>query len=124
MFRVFFIILFVVGFKTAYAQTESPCQNDIRTFCREARTKVEIVRCLDEHRAQITEACRESQDYYQQLNRNVLKNCAFEKGKFCRGVQPKRGEEPLMNCLWSHEPELSPACHSALQAHENAKRNL
>lgn len=106
------------------------CNADAKIYCAEefagtniqASWKLDLVRCLyDEHADDISVECRASLECRQSLNENLISACQEDQRKFCRGVRPSPGSEPLVDCLEGHFNELSPECASAWTAHDLAK---
>lgn len=116
--------------------TTSPCPEsgacdvDAQVYCPdewsgksvEASYKIDLVNCLyDEHKNDISDECFESLDCRQQLNENLLAACEEDKRKFCMGVRPSPGSEPLVDCLGENFAELTPDCATAWTQHDAAK---
>lgn len=85
--------------------------------------KLALVDCLAHHRDQLSQDCKDSQDRRFVLNQAMVMACAGDTGKYCAGVEPVPGKEPLVDCLKENEDDLSAECKAALDAHEAAKRS-
>lgn len=99
------------------------CDPDFITYCRDTPPgKINRVNCLlNEHYDDISDACRNSLERRQQLNEELVAACTIERAKFCQGVEPKVGSEPMVDCLEEHYEQLSPDCTTAFDAHDAAK---
>lgn len=99
------------------------CDQDTITFCSGIKlTKINRVNCLlNDHYDEISDACRNSLERRQQLNEELVAACEIERAKFCKGVEPEVGAEPMVDCLEENYAQLSPACATAFDAHDAAK---
>lgn len=99
------------------------CDQDAITFCQGTPPgKINLVNCLlDDHYNDISAACRESLERRQQLNEELVDACEVDRATFCKGVEPKVGSEPMVDCLEEHYDQLTPTCAAAWDAHEAAK---
>lgn len=98
------------------------CDEDIQLYCKGVKGKLNLVSCLlDDHKNEISATCLASLERRQQLNEDLVEACKNDQREFCAGVKPAPGEEPLVDCLEEHKPELSPACLEAFEAHDAAK---
>ena len=115
---------------TSTCPDSGACNADAKTYCADewsgtniqASWKLDLVRCLyDDHKDDISDTCRESLECRQVLNESLVTSCKDDQQKFCTGVTPKPGSEPLVDCLEAHFSDLSPACQAAWTAHDEAK---
>lgn len=106
------------------------CNDDAQTYCSselsgtniQASWKLDLVHCLyDQHKDEISPTCRESLECRQKLNEVLVSACEEDKRKFCTGVRPSPGSEPLVACLGEHFAELSTDCADAWTRHDAAK---
>ena len=101
------------------------CNPDMIKYCPgiiESQGKSALVSCLyTDHFNDISDACKESLECHQRLNESVMVSCATDKQKYCATIEPAKGSEPLVTCLWGNESSLSSECLSALQAHKAGK---
>lgn len=84
-----------------------------------ASWKLGLVDCLSKN--PVSQTCEDSQNRREALNEDVITYCAADRGKFCQGVEPIPGQEPMVDCLMEHHDELEPECVAAVDAHEDAK---
>lgn len=100
------------------------CDTDKAIYCPDERTKLGLVSCLlDDHYTEISDACRNSLERRQRLNEELVAACQIDRAKFCQGVEPKAGSEPMVDCLGDHYDQLSAKCAAAWDAHDSAKLN-
>lgn len=100
----------------------NPCKEDVQTFCEGVEQgKMNIINCLKEHWDQISEECKEAQEWHQELNEELLTNCEEDRKEHCQEVEPAVGADPLAECLEAYLPELSPSCREALLNHQAAQ---
>jgi hypothetical protein len=86
-----------------------------------ASWKLGLVDCLGQHEEELSLACQDSLNRRAELNNKVNTACAVDRGKYCRGVEPIPGSEPMIDCLKENYEDLSQACADAVDAHEAAK---
>ncbi len=88
-----------------------PCQEDIRTFCKEVVPgSGRVDSCLKEHQDEISQECREARLGIKEKVRGAVDACAGDVMKFCKGVA--LGDARIARCMKEHEAELSPACRA------------
>lgn len=99
------------------------CNVEATSFCNGLRDgKLALVDCLlNDHYDELSEACRNSLERRQVLNEELVAACSADRGKYCRGVEPQPGSEPMVDCLEEHYTQLSAACAAAFDAHDAAK---
>jgi len=111
---------------TAWAQPPAkrhgPCADDVEKFCKDVQPGSQIRKCLEEHKAELSPACKERfdkmearrQERRQQADARREarhKACKDDIDKFCKD---ERGGGRVMQCLRQHEAELSEACKTEL----------
>ena len=108
-----------------FATGKNPCSRDIVRFCKNANPeKNGIIRCLEEHESELSQACR---NYEMKLagrsgeKRETVKekmsfqrDCKADIPKFCQDVDP--GEDGLVTCIYKSENEVSALCRAWIQA--------
>ncbi len=94
-----------------------PCHADIEKFCKDTpRGKGAIVKCLKEHETEVSMECKEKghemKMHMKEKMKDMRQHCKEDFKKFCADVKGKRGAK--LECLKSHEAELSPTCKETL----------
>lgn len=114
------------------------CKEDARNYCSgfysddwqgfadengyvSASWKLGLVDCLEQNRDLTSEACHDSLDRRATLNEELKAACGVDRGKYCQGVEPIPGSEPMVDCLKANYEMLTEACAVALDAHEASK---
>lgn len=118
IFSLLALSLFVTTF--AYAEGDHPCKADREKFCKDVKAGGgAIVKCLKGHEAELSAACKTSFEEKKakiEAKREERKTehkasreaCKSDMEKFCKDVKPGDGKK--MDCLKSHEAELSEGC--------------
>lgn len=97
----------------AWGESGRPCADDIKKFCSEAKSgKGGIEKCLKEHEADLSAACRERRTEIRKKLEEKQQACKDDVSRFCADVQPGRGG--IVRCLREHEAELSSECRAAM----------
>ncbi|CAE1332042.1 GLG1 [Acanthosepion pharaonis] len=114
-------------YRFTYKFKES-CKKSVMKFCKDKKTKPDVVTCLSEHvrndtlledKHRIDKDCRrqlrvellqrsESVD----LDPELKKACKSDKEKFCANKTP--GNSQIIECLKEHQSHLSPSCHKII----------
>jgi hypothetical protein len=108
------MVLTVLLVSTAAAETPvlaepRPCQEELEKLCSSARPGAGgIVSCLEEHGAELSEACRGRVQNALMRREEAKQACSAEIRRFCPDVTP--GGRRLIKCLSLHVEELSPQC--------------
>ena len=75
---------------------------------------------MQSHKDQVSEPCKqlwaqamERREERREEGREAMRACRGDAQKLCKGVQP--GEGRIVECLRSHQQELSPPCATALR---------
>ena len=98
-----------------------PCAEDIERLCPGVKpAHGGIVRCLKEHQAQLSEACRNHIHARRAKWNERSKACRADVRTLCKGVKPGGGR--LLSCLKEHGAELSPACKAELAEQPGSTR--
>jgi len=87
-----------------------PCAEDFKKLCPGVQ-RGDAAKCLKEHEAQLSRACKDNMQTAQQRAQDIRQVCQAEAAKLCSGVSPGA---PLMQCLRQHSSELSSDCKAAL----------
>ena len=114
----------------AYAAGTGPCSDDIAKFCPDVKPGGgAIMDCLEKHETELSAACREHEvkmhgkrgerkEMVQEYAK-LRKTCGVEMNKFCRSTKPGGGR--IIDCLNSHEKDLSGLCSETLKSMKSAK---
>ena len=95
-----------------------PCQEDADRLCKGRKAGGgRIARCLDEHQADLSKACKDKFDSFKKRVAEVREACEEDAEKFCDAVMPGQGK--IARCLRMHSPDLSPACKKDLDQMQN-----
>jgi hypothetical protein len=92
------------------------CRADVEKLCKGVQPgQGRIVRCLAEHKDQLSAGCREN------VARAESRHpCMKDVETLCKGVQP--GEGRVAQCLKQHEAELSAECKAHHAQERDGKR--
>ena len=89
------------------------CKADVDKLCKDApRGSGGVGRCLREHEAQLSEACKKAIDQVKAEREAMKQACAPDAERLCRDVG--RGPGRVLGCLESHRNELGEACRKKL----------
>lgn len=103
-----FCLSLLVGINI-YAADTRPCADDIANFCKDVKHGGgRIASCLKEDEKDLSPACKARNAEMMMRAKEVDKACADDIDKFCKDVQPGRGN--MARCLREHKDELSPEC--------------
>jgi len=111
-------VLLSISLLTAYAFAQGngpsgPCAQDAKKLCPGVEPGGgRIMKCLHEHEGQLSDACKANIQKGKDELKGKLQSCKDDAQKFCKGIQPGGGK--VMECLKSHQSELSPACQATL----------
>jgi len=108
------------SFRERMQEIRAACEEDAKRFCAGVQPGGgRIARCLQQHQADLSEACRgegqkirQEQGAHRALIRDVQQSCRADAQKFCAGVQPGQGR--IAGCLKSHQGDLSQECTAAI----------
>ncbi len=85
------------------------CKADYEKFCKDVKPgQGRIVKCMKEHEAQLSVACKNQIAADKERAQEFRKACNPDAAKFCKDAKPGHGR--IISCLKSHEAELSPQC--------------
>ncbi|MBN1531852.1 MAG: hypothetical protein JXA20_04255 [Spirochaetes bacterium] len=105
--------VFAMSVLTQEAETVRPCKADVDKFCKDIRPgHGRIAKCLKSHEAELSEACKAHFAEMREKGKGFMAACREDHRKYCKGVRPGQGR--IINCLKSHEGELSEACRAQL----------
>ena len=99
------------------AMAEPVCAADVRKLCGDVPIGGgRIQKCLQQHEAEVSEACRKKLDDLGQEAKLLAVVCRWDMSQFCSDVSPGAGR--VVGCLKSHENQLSPECLKQLRSTE------
>ena len=94
-----------------------PCGHEISIYCADVKPGGgRLLRCLKSHTAQMTPACSQRFDEVEKLLDGTLAACQGDWVQYCFDVRFLGGAEPMMQCLRTHQAQVSPACRESLPA--------
>ena len=103
------------------AQPMGACAQDAHKLCPDAKTPQARAQCLKSHNAELSQGCKELQARAanarakaQEKMAMLKEACKSDAEALCKDVKPGRGGSGMMQCLKSHEADLSTACKDAL----------
>ena len=105
------VVGFAVVFAAAVGAADHPCKEDAERLCKGIEPgEGRILRCLKQHEAELSPACKQKRDSFRERMQEVRAACEEDARKFCAGVQPGGGR--IARCLQQHQADLSEACRS------------
>jgi hypothetical protein len=108
-----FCLSLLVGLNV-YAADTRPCADDMEKFCKDVKPGGgRIAGCLKEHENDLSPACKTRTQEMMMRAKDMHKACADDIDKFCKEVQPGKGN--IARCLKEHKSELSLACKEELK---------
>jgi len=96
---------------------DDACAADKAKFCANLTKPLTVGKCLKEHEAQLSDACK-TKVANAMAQAEMRKACKADVKKFCEGVKP--GEGRIAACLKQHEGKLSAGCDAARAANRHA----
>lgn len=101
------------GGSPASARDARPCDADAAKFCKDGQPGGgSVIKCLKNHENDLSLACREDMAKMQMKAPAFIEACRDDVRKFCNDVKP--GEGRIIQCLKSHENEVSSQCRASL----------
>ena len=99
-----------------FREEAEACEADVQKLCPNTKPGPERHQCMQAHKDQVSDQCK--QLFAQVMERReegreAMRACRGDAQKFCSGVKP--GEGRIVECLKSHQSDLSQACSAALQ---------
>ena len=104
------------GRMAQFREEAEACEADVRKLCPDTKPGPERHRCMQSHKDQVSEPCKQlwaQAMERREEGREAMRACRGDAQKLCKGVQP--GEGRIVECLRSHQQELSPPCATALR---------
>jgi len=111
------IFTFFLSVFSYAADSKNPCFSDIEKFCKTVKKgQGRVVKCLAEHSSELTPACKTKMDEVKTKVKTkaagIKDKCKDDFMKFCKDI--KKGSGKLLECLKSHNDQLSTDCKDAL----------
>ncbi len=106
---VVLLVLFVMSAAVsgAFAQV---CSKDVAKFCANLKpVEGRISRCLGEHEAQLSPACKTHRAQLKEAIKTTEQTCKDDITKYCAG---QKGQSRLIECLIAKKSQLSPNCRT------------
>lgn len=117
---VFSLVLFMM-FATVLGANAHPREQDVAKFCSKVKPgEGRLARCLDEHMAELSPACKKNRIEMKEAIKEVQKACKDEIPKYCAG--PKSEESQVNACLWTNRNHLSPECRKKVSEAERKSK--
>jgi hypothetical protein len=110
---LFAIAVLLPGFTRAEEKKSDPCAAESARFCKDVSSKPEVMRCLEEHTAELSKPCRRRVERARDRAHRASGGCAEDRAKFCAGVKPGGGA--MGKCLRANEEKLSASCQASLR---------
>jgi hypothetical protein len=100
----------------AFQATRLKCEADIEQLCPDSQDGPGRTRCLKQRAKQLSPPCQSQLQErfvkWKEDRNRLIAACAEDVRRFCRAVKPGSGE--LLQCLQSHDQEVSDQCHETL----------
>ncbi|HTO96586.1 MAG TPA: cysteine rich repeat-containing protein [Myxococcales bacterium] len=95
------------------AAANHPCVADADRLCKGVDPGGgRVARCLKQHEAELSPACKEKRASYREQLAQIQESCREDVEKFCGGVNQGRGA--IARCLRGHASQLSEPCKKHL----------
>ena len=99
--------------KPAGGKTAFDCSADVERFCKGLTGRpAAMLQCLDQHKSDLSEACRTSLAKTSPAVQSDAVPCADDFKRFCADVGPEAGARN--KCLMDHKSEVSTLCRAFL----------
>jgi hypothetical protein len=97
--------------------TKGACKADVQKFCADVKPgEGRIVQCIKQHESELSDACKQTlaarKEKRKERGEALQAACKEDDQKFCADVKPGDGRK--VQCLQSHQAQLSPACQRGL----------
>ncbi len=99
-----------------FREQADACKADVEKLCPGTKPGPERRECMMQHKDQVSQQCRALFEEVRERRgegRAAMRACAPDAAKLCKDVQ--RGGGRVIECLKSHQSELSPACSEAME---------
>lgn len=92
---------------------KGPCAGDVEKFCKGVKPGGgRILRCLKEHDADLSAACKERGEEMKGAVREISAACKGDVEKLCKDVKPGGGR--ILACLKKQSDQVSDQCKGEL----------
>ncbi len=98
----------LVGLAAGRARADGPCASDLARFC-DRRPPLELLSCLQAHRADLSEACRNRVEATVVELQEAKDDCEPDAFAFCRDAGPG---EAMVTCLSAKQGQLTRRCQA------------
>jgi hypothetical protein len=116
------VFILVAGSHSAAFAQGGACKEDVQRLCSKVSPgKGQIMKCLQEHRTELSTACQEQIQTAKSHAKELGEACQSDVQQLCPAVKPGRGA--LAKCLKQHESELSPACKEELAQARSVRKS-
>ena len=94
-----------------FREEAQSCEADVQKLCPGTRPGPERHQCMMEHKDQVSAECKEFFAHMQEAH-GEIRACREDAHKLCKDVKP--GEGRIVDCLKSHQADLSKTCAAAI----------
>lgn len=94
-----------------FREEAQSCENDVKRLCPNTKPGPERHDCMMQHKDEVSPACKELFGKMME-GRGEIRACRADARKLCNDVKP--GEGRVVECLKSHQSELSRPCAAAI----------
>jgi hypothetical protein len=119
------LLLWTIAFNRAtFADELNPCSADIEKFCKDATQGRPLLKCLEQHESQLSNACKEFEKGLEgarvesreaKLQQMRLRfACREDVIKFCNDTN--LGSDGILPCLKEHASDLSASCREVIKS--------
>jgi len=106
------------------------CRDDMKKFCKDIKPgEGRMMECMKSHEAELSSGCKSmmasKKEHMKERMHSAHEACKPDVEKFCKDIEPGKGR--IMECLKSHESELSAACkdvHSKMQSKMDQMKHM
>jgi hypothetical protein len=93
-----------------------PCKADYEKFCKDVKPgEGAVLKCMKTHETELSAPCKAKGEWIKakvrERARDIHEACGAELKQYCSS---EKGPRQKLNCLRSHEANLSPECASSL----------
>jgi hypothetical protein len=116
MTKLLYLILFLFPLITLNADfTKGACIEDSKKYCPDQNGK-DRAKCMKKNYKELSDACKENMDYFQNRGKRILKACKTDIEEHCNSS--KAGEGKKIQCLRSKMNQISLPCKTEISKKE------